>query len=140
STTSMLCLSKKLLFIGDDYCLLSSSSEGPYAHSVYSTGKLTLDSYYRWSSIWETTLGVKPLKGDKVHYFLYPENKNLIKRKLPLKVIIVPSISDSRETSFKKITQSEALTSLAPSSLFQVPGSGHDEFRFFASLVKSLPS
>lgn len=140
STTAMACLSSDLLYVGDDCCLVSNSEHEIVAHSLSNVGQLTFESYARWQEIWDSSLEMNPLEGLKKYYFLYPEKKKIIRNHLPLKAIVIPSVSNSEKTSFYRITQSEALRFLAPSSLFEVPGSSLLDFNFFASLAKRLPA
>jgi hypothetical protein len=140
STTAVACAASGFQYISDDYCLTSDSST-PSVHSLYNSAKLTYDTWERWSHIRDFFVGMHAYKEDKIYYFLYPDKKEVLKKSLPLKAIIVPSVANGIvDFPFQRISNSDALRAIAPSSIFQLTGGAALDFRHFSSLVRKVPS
>lgn len=140
STSTLSCLGSDLLFAGDDYVAVDDA-EIPFAHSLFQTAKLNKDNLARISH-----LGLTPVNSDRLSeeekavYFpgsVYPES---ITRGFPLRCILVPRVTGRPDTAIRPAKQAEALLSLAPTTLCQLPGSSPDAFEKMRSLARKLPA
>jgi hypothetical protein len=140
STSTLCCLASDLLFAGDDYVAVEGRGT-PFVHSLYQTAKLNADDVSRIDH-----LGLKPVNsnqlqnGTKAVFFpaaVYPCH---ISRGFPLRCIFIPRVSGRRETVIRPARQAEALLSLAPTTLYQLPGSYPQAFEKMRTLVRELPT
>lgn len=140
STSTLSCLGSDLLFAGDDYVAVDDA-EVPFAHSLFQTAKLNKDNLSRISH-----LGLTPMNSDRLSeeekavYFpgsVYPDN---ISRGFPLRCILIPHVTGRPDTAIRPTKQAEALLSLAPTTLCQLPGYSSDAFEKMRSLTRKLPA
>ena len=140
STSTLSCLGSDLLFADDDYVAVDDA-EIPFAHSLFQTAKLNKDNLLRISH-----LGLTPVNSDRLSeegravYFpgsVYPDS---ISRGFPLRCILVPRVTGRPDTAIRPAKQAEALLSLAPTTLCQLPGSSPDAFEKMRSLTRKLPA
>lgn len=140
STSTLSCLGSDLLFAGDDYVAVDDA-EIPFAHSLFQTAKLNKDNLARIGH-----LGLTPVNSDRLSeeekavYFpgsVYPDS---ISRGFPLRCILVPRVTGRPDTAIRPAKQAEALLSLAPTTLCQLPGSSPDAFEKMRSLARKLPA
>jgi len=132
STTAALARESGLLHLGDDYCLLADAP--PRAFTFYSTAKLHPRS-----------LQLAPLAAWGGETAWLSDEKNVVlledaPSERPLKMILLPRVKGTGLTAARRASAAEALRALAPSSLFQLPGTMRTAFTFFSSLVKQLPA
>jgi len=57
----------------------------------------------------------------------------------PIKAVLIPRITGQSDTSVRPTTTGAALRALAPSTIFQLAGSGQTAFQTMSSLVKQVP-
>lgn len=139
STTALACAAAGFSYVSDDYCLLST--EAPYqAHSLYCTGKLhtaALDRIPRLKAL-ASSDEADPVSG-KTLFYLNRLLPNTIAKELQLRAVFVPVISSQTESTLVKASPIVALKALAPSTLFQLPGSQNYDFYDLAKLTEQLP-
>lgn len=139
STTALACLAEGFSYVSDDYCLLSS--EEPYrAYSLYCTGKMRTEDLGRVPRLkaLEASGEADPRSG-KTFFFLnrlFPKEVTL---EIPVRAVLVPVISAQSESELVKASPIVALKALAPSTLFQLPGSRQHDFYDLARVVEKLP-
>lgn len=139
STSTLCCLASDLLFAGDDYVAVEDLAV-PFVHSLYQTAKLNADNVSRIKHLGIKPVNANPLQeGEKAVFFpasVYPDR---ISRGFPLRCILIPRISGRRETVIRPARQAEALLSLAPTTLCQLPGSAPQAFEKIRALIRKLP-
>ncbi|OGQ81737.1 MAG: hypothetical protein A3F90_13355 [Deltaproteobacteria bacterium RIFCSPLOWO2_12_FULL_60_19] len=138
STTTLACLGSKLLYVSDDYCLLAQEPS-PHAYSLYNSAKLDAGGIRRFPHLAPAISNADRLRSEKALLFLrklYPEN---IASGFPVRAILLPSITDNRETAWKPASAAAALKALAPSTLFQLSGAGDAAMAAMAAVVKQVP-
>jgi hypothetical protein len=136
STLAVAAAIEGLGFAGDDYVAITLD-DGPAAHSVHSTAKLTERSLELLPS-----LGVarRPLPVDEKHVIqIAEEHPSAIRRRLPLTAIVSPRITEGT-ANWRRISGAEGLRSLAPSTMLQLPATGAGGLSMMASLARSVPS
>ncbi|MDH4209470.1 MAG: serine kinase, partial [Anaerolineae bacterium] len=67
----------------------------------------------------------------------YPES---VATSFPIKAILLPKITDQSLPRLREISPAQCLTLLAPSSIFNLPTAGEDDFRYLARFVRRVPS
>lgn len=138
STTALACLGSDLLYVGDDYCLLSLDTI-PYAHSLYSSGKLDWEMYRQFSHLAPTIYSANQRDAEKALFFLHPLYSEKISLGFPIRAILLPRVTHCAQTTLAAASPMTALRALAPSTLFQLSGAGRREFHSIAKLVKQVP-
>jgi hypothetical protein len=136
STTSLLCLNSELSYASDDTSLVAWNPD-PYVFSLYNTAKLIsmrllphLESY---------VTNRQRVEGEKALMFLHEHYPQKLIRGFPLKAILLPSVSGQPRTHLRKASPFSALKALAPSTIYQLAGSGQQELSKMSRLVREVP-
>ena len=139
STTALACLQSDLLYASDDYCLVTDKPV-PFVYSLYNTAKLKdQQDFRRFPHLVEKISNADRLNDEKAVIFLHRHYPEKLITSFPIKAVLVPRITGQTETRLIPTASIQALKALAPSSLFQVPGAGHEKFQMLAKLVKQVP-
>jgi len=133
-------------YLADDYCVVRAGAERPTVHSLYCSAKLdakTLAAFPALSrrvSLYE--IGREP--GGKIGFDLYRSFPESFRRELPLRAMVLPRVSKENNNEgqprFTRVGSGAAARALAPSTLFQLPGVGANNFRMIAALTNRIPS
>lgn len=132
STTALACLLAGMGYVSDDYCLIG---KGPYASSLYGTGKLD-DQSLRKLPLLSSHISAQEPQGKTV-FDLRAFRKQLLPG-FPLRAVLVPKIQ-SGTCTVQSISKVQALTALVPSTVFQLPFDGAKTFRQLSDVVNQLP-
>jgi hypothetical protein len=139
STTALACLEAGLLYASDDYCIVKTVPE-PFVSSVYNTAKLRSDhDLDRFPHLAPLISNKSRLENEKAVLFLYRHFPDKVSRGFPLKAILLPLITNLKETRLRPATAGTILTALAPSTLFQLPGAGGAAIKAMSTLVHRVP-
>jgi hypothetical protein len=138
STTALASLNGGLSYVSDDYCLISVESP-PYAYSLYSSAKLNADNVGRFPALAGLVSNADRLDSEKALLYLHEHFPERVVTGLPLRAILLPRVTGLRDTRLTAVTSAEALKVIAPSTIFQLPGSGLREFQALARLVREVP-
>jgi hypothetical protein len=138
STSALACLDSPLAFAGDDYVLVELG-EVPRVHNLYGIAKVEEDVLARF-----------PLLQPLVNGRRQPDEKPMVSiaDHLPAKLgsgfraraILLPRVTGLRETTVAPATKVEALTALAPTTVFQLRVDREQAFAKMSDLVKQVPS
>lgn len=139
STTALACLDSELLYAGDDYCLITANPKA-YVYSVYNSGKVDAKDTGRFSLLTPALSNSDRLSTEKALYFLYRHFPGKISAGFPIRAILLPRVTGILETRLKKVSSSLGLLALAPSTIFQLPGAGHQAFEILSKVAKQMPS
>ena len=134
STTALACLMAGMRYASDDYCLLANDTH-PTVYSLFQTGKLETAHAQHFPRLRQLTTN----SGDKSLYFLNEKFPAQVVAEMPLRAILLPRVTGQRETILQPAPPAEALQALAPSTIFQLPGGGAQDFRFLAQMARQLP-
>jgi hypothetical protein len=140
TTTSLICLESGLLYAGDNYILLSEES-APIAHSVYNSCTLHpphLHSQFAW--LVPRASNLSKLESEKALIFVQEHYPRSVTTDLAVKAILLPEITGQRAAKLRRISAAQCLVLLAPSSIFNLPTAGADDFRYIARFVRRVPS
>lgn len=139
STSALACLNSDLTYASDDYCLIATDPV-PYLYSLYNTAKLKgAKDLERFPHLAPLVSNGDRLEEEKALIFLKEHFPEKIVTGFPLKAILVPKITGEPHTRLKKSTPIHALRSLAPSTLFQLSGTGQSALEMMSGLVKRIP-
>jgi hypothetical protein len=129
STTALLALEAGLGYVGDDHVLLDP--EAPYVHSLYATGKVAPSGPRRFDFVFDHAP-----PGEK----RIADLSGRMTRGFPVRALLLPRVTGSVDTRLEPISAAAALRGLAPSTLFQLGGSGPGTLAALGRLVGRVPS
>ena len=138
STTTLACLDAGMLYAGDDYVLTRVEPE-PLVHSVYGTAKLAPDNLRRFPHLRQFVSNPDCLEEEKAMIFLKDVCPAQLARSFPVRALLLPRVTGRRDTAVRRATPIACLEALAPTTIFHLPGSGHDAFRKMSLLSRSVP-
>jgi hypothetical protein len=139
SSTSLSCLVHGLSYLSDDYCLVATKP-APFVYSIFSSGKVNPEDAKWYPSLNTVLSNARRLGPEKALFFLNEEFTDRILTGMPLKAILIPRVTGRPETRLVKVSRAASLLALAPSTIFQLPGAGHDVFNCLRDLTAVLPS
>jgi hypothetical protein len=137
STTTLLCVKAGWRYLGDDYCALQTGPR-PEVFSLYNSAKLTHDSAERFG-LKEVLPPASANDGMKELFFLRRQGQAQLANAVPCRLLLLPRVTNQRDTTVEKASPGDALRALAPSSIFQFSGAGAIAFERLAQLVRALP-
>jgi hypothetical protein len=139
STTALACITSSLKYLSDDYCAFSTTGD-PEVFSLYNTGKLTDDVDLERQPHFAPWV-VNPERAGDEKYLMYLAEHvpDRIIRQAPLRAIVMPRVTGASRPRLEPVSAAAALRALAPTSMFQLPGSGGDAFFRMAWLARALP-
>lgn len=139
SSTALACIDSPLIYASDDYCLVSTEPK-PYVYSLYNTAKLKGQAdLERFPKLAPLVNNVDRMGLEKAMLFLHQHHPEKIAIGFPIKAVLIPQVTGKLDTYIRPTTASAALRALAPSTIFQLAGSGKTAFKIMSSLVKQVP-
>lgn len=139
SSTALACINSSLVYASDDYCLVTTEPV-PYVYSLYNTAKLKGQAdLERFPHLAPLVNNVERMGVEKAMLFLHEHHPDKIVRGFPIKAVLVPQVTGKLDTYIRPTSAGAALRALAPSTIFQLAGSGQSAFHMMSSLVKQVP-
>ena len=139
SSTALACLKSDLFYTGDDYCLVGTKPE-PCVYSLYNTAKLKgQEDLERFPHLEPFISNRDRIFDEKAMIFINQHFPEKIVDKLPIKAILVPTVTGKPDTRVKKASAIVALKALAPSTILQLPKTGESALERMTELVKQVP-
>ena len=136
STSCLLCLEAGFQYVSDDYSVLGATP-APRVHTIYNSAKVRAEDADKFSALFRER---PPETQEKAHVFIRDRLPAQLVDSLHLKAIVMPRVVGAGETRLTPGSAVEALRSLAPSTIFQLPGAGKQAFDFLGGIVRVLPS
>ncbi len=137
----MLCTAAGMHYAGDDYCLVDPNG---VLFSLYNTGKLCgpedLERLPVMRGRSGNEDGFEQGGVGKGIYFLSEVWPDRMSAGFPLRAILLPSVTDARDTRLEPCSPGEALLALAPSTVAQLPAGGRADCQRLADLASKLPA
>lgn len=140
SSSALSCLNSELLFLSDDTCV-GSFNAVQMAYSLFNSGRLNGEEDLE--KLPHLKAGVSnPVReeGEKLLFYIHQYQPDKIIKSFPIKAILIPRLTFEYDTKITTASPKEALLSLAPSSILQLPGAGSRNFEKIAELVRLVPS
>lgn len=139
STTCLACIGSDLRYLSDDYCVVSAGAD-PHVFSLYNTGKLNdAPDLERQPHFTSWVVNPHRLGAEKQLFFVNDNAPDALLAEAPIRAVIVPTVTNADKPVLARLSGGHALRALAPTSLFQLPGSSADALALMASLVRSVP-
>lgn len=138
STTALACQAGGLSFLGDD-CVIVSDGPAPRVASLYNSAKLNRDNLDRFPGWKHRVHNPERPAPEKAVFFVDRWEPRSIVRAGPLRAILLPRIVGSTATRLRPASAVESLVALAPSSIRQTCGEGHETLRSLARFSAIVP-
>lgn len=138
STTSLLCALAGMDYLSDDYCLVQAGAN-PEAFCLYNSGKLHRDHLKRFPELAARAVDPGPDIYQKPVIFMEDAFPGRVKASHSLRAVLAPQVTGGSQTRAVAIGSAEALRSLAPSTLLQMPHTDAGALADMGRLVKALP-
>lgn len=138
STTALACVGSSLDYLADDYCLVEPGLP-PRVHSLYGSGKADAASIARLPRLADAFRASPIDQQGKSIIFISAHFPRAMARSFPLRAIVVPRIVAGPACRAAVLQRGEALRSLAPSTLFQMPGDRMSSLARMRDLIRDLP-
>jgi hypothetical protein len=141
STTTMACLASGLDYLGDDYVLVRQEESGRAAvHTLYATAKLTERSFDLLPALRPLADGPGTPEDKAVLQLAGSPLGGRVALAAPIVAIVLPRIGAGQDSTWERASASRALTALAPTTVFQLPGAGRASLTRLAALVRTVPA
>ena len=137
STAALACLLAGMLYVSDDYCLVTVNPR-PYVRSLYSSAKVDADQLNMLPQLAPLVSNASNLVSEKALLFLQQHFPGKVVQGFPIRAIFLLSITGKPNAILKPVSPGRALMSLAPSTLFQLPGVAESDFRTMEHLVREV--
>ena len=137
SSTALACVGSTLGVAGDDYVAVAPG-ESPHVHSLYSSAKLNPDQLERFPALADGVAN-RGVAGDKPVLFLHPRWEAAVSRGFPLRAALAPRVVGHGATTVTRVGRAALLAALAPSTIFQLPGTGAHTLAALARLLARVP-
>ncbi|MCB9100900.1 MAG: serine kinase [Anaerolineales bacterium] len=138
STTALTCLNSDLVYVSDDYCLVSPDP-APMALNLYNTGKVRADNIHRVPHLAPVISNVDKLDQDKALFFLHRFMPGKLATGFPLKAILIPRVTGRVDTTLTPAPAMTGLSALTLSTVHQLPGAGPAALQLIKRLTDQLP-
>ena len=140
STTAMACAAAGHGYLGDDYVLVAEDGGRAMVHSIYATAKLTEQSFDLLPAMRPLADGPATVHEKAVLQLTGTPLGAQMRDSAPIAAILLPQLTDAWGSRWEPAAASRALTALAPTTLFQLPGAGGEALGRLARLVRSVPA
>lgn len=141
STSALTCLCAGFQFLSEDYVGLQQICDGSFlGHSLYNSVFLKIVDLLRFPSF-----GPYVMKGlaheEKAAVLVSEVFPDRLAPVVPIRAVVLPRIVDTAEPKFYLASKGEALLSLGPSSLLEIPSRrlGVLGFHKIAQLIEQVP-
>jgi hypothetical protein len=138
STAALASLKSGLLYVSDDYCLVTAEP-APAAYSVFSSAKVDPDNIFRVEHVASARGNTGNQHDEKTVFFLYPQFAGQITSGFPLRAILLPRITGNRDSALRPASRTACLKALTLSTMCQFPGAGKKTVDIMLRLAEALP-
>ena len=138
STTALACLTAGMNYVGDDYVVVEMEPS-PRAHSLYCTAKLNGDHLERFPALRPLTTNLDFRGEEKAVIRLHPAHARQIAPSIPLRAVLMPSVSDRAATRIEAISKRELQDAAVFTTVSQLPHAGRQTHEFVERLIGTLP-
>lgn len=138
STTALRCLQAGFHYLGDDYCLVAATPQ-PTVYSLYSSGKVHFADLGQFPRFQLAQSKRRYTDADKALYFFAEPFAAQLAPNLPIKALLLPTLSQERKSTVSLVSPATALLSMGPSTVFQLVGEKSQTLHHLAQLARQLP-
>jgi hypothetical protein len=140
STAALACVGSGLAYAGDNDVLVRGGPE-PFIHGVYCSAKLEPEHRRRAFPGLETLLGTSqgPGRGKEL-FFLEGAPRGSVGVGFPLRAVVLPRVTESARATIRRVSPAAGLLTLAPSTLFQLPGARQYRLQEMRDVLRRVPA
>lgn len=139
SSTALACLDSALQLASDDYALIAVDP-APYVYSLYNTAKLTgQPDLERFPQLAVQVRNLEKMGDEKLMLFLQEQYADKLAGGFPIRAVMAPRVTGKLDTTVRAMAPGAALTALALTTLYQLPGSGQAAMSMMAELLRRVP-
>jgi hypothetical protein len=138
STAALASLKSGLLYVSDDYCLVTAEP-APAAYSVFSSAKVDPGNIFRVAHVAPARGNTGNLDDEKAVFFLYPQFAGQITAGFPLLAILLPRITGKPDSILSPASRQDCIRALTLSTMCQFPGAGKKAVDIMLRLAAALP-
>lgn len=138
STIAVACLNSSLKLAGDENVIVSANAT-PVVHSLYNSANLDNKSLSLLPFMKRKQVPAIEDSIDKTLFYLHQSFPDKFISHFNLKAIVVSQVSGTGSSRLEQLSPAAALTSLAPTSIFQIPGNKQTAFFRMSQFVKKTP-
>jgi len=141
STVSLACAQAGFDYLADDHIGLEVTQPGSYlGHSLFCSANLEPGHLGRFPSLFSQGIRGRLVQDDKSMVLLSGASHRL-GTSVPIRAVVLPRVTSSPHTTWRRAARPEALLRIAPSSLFLAHARGlKDTFQELARLLQSVPA
>ena len=139
STTALACLHSKLLYAGDDYVLICAQPT-PFVYSLYNSVKVEPNNIQKFPHLLSGLSNADRLSKEKALIFLHDYCPEKVTIGFPVRAVLLPRTTGIPETRIERASPGASLLSLAPNTVFRLPGARQRSLQNVANFVKQIPS
>jgi hypothetical protein len=140
STSALACLHDGFDYFGEDYVGLQKLPDGTFmGYSIYNSAFLETSHLARFPALAPYIQKAKFLSEDKSLVLLSQVFPEKLKRSVPIRLLLLPRVTDLPESQIRPALKTKALLTLGPSTLLGIPGLGSRRLDVLARLVEQLP-
>jgi hypothetical protein len=139
STTALAAVEAGLDFAGDDYVLVRAGS-GAEVCSLFASAKLLEDQLARFPDLADTVINRGRETGEKPVLLLGERFRGRLVPRMSLRAVVIPRVTGTGSPRLRAVAPGQALASLAPSTIFQLPFDHAGTLRRLGRLVGTVPS
>lgn len=139
STTTLLCLRAGMRYAGDDYVAVGGGAR-PWVQSLYGSAKLDGRQLERFPDLASAVANPDRPDEDKAVVFVGRRYSERLIADFPLRAVVLPRIKGGTESTLRPVPAAAALAALAPSTIFQLPGTGAGALRSMADVLRGVPA
>ncbi len=142
STSSLACLCGGLDFLGEDYISVELTRDGAViGHSLYNSVFLERTHLRRFQQLSSYVIAGPHTNERKATVILSEAFSPQLKQSVPIQALALARVNgQSSQSQIRVASKGEALLSLGPSCLFQIPSRGAKSFPRLAELATMVPS
>ncbi len=138
STTALSSLKSDLVYVSDDYCLITSTPE-PYAYNLYNSAKLNSTNLHRFPDLWPAISNKTTLEVEKAVIFLQEHYREKLSPGFPIRAVMMPRITGATETRIIPASRMEGLKAMMVSTLMQLADANDLDVKAMSSFVRQVP-
>jgi hypothetical protein len=140
STVALSCLDSELLYAGDDYCLLANHPV-LWVFTLYNTGKLNTKDVERFPFLRPALSNSEQKTGEKSLFFFHRYLPQKMTAGFPVQAILIPQITNRRESSLKRVSPARGFLALAPTTVYQLNAEEKQQAnKMLSAFVRQVPN
>lgn len=139
STLTLASLDAGMTLIGDDYVLLKAGTP-PRAYSLYSSAKIHSRFLHEAFPHWGGAVAQQIGPESKSLFMLEEWAPTALRKSFAIRAVVLPKVEFNQTASIVKISSTDALLAMAPSTIFQLPSAHATAMNYFRRWMEGLPA